>query len=82
MALEVELRHFDSIKEELLKHHEGKFALIIGTELIGTFDTAEMAYKKGIETRGNVPMLIKRISKDETPDTIPSMTFGLLRADS
>lgn len=81
MALEIELRHFESIKADLLQHQEGKYALIIGTELIGVFDHREEAYKTGVEKRGNVPMLIKLITREETAETIPAMTLGLLRAN-
>ncbi len=80
MVLERELEHFESIKAELLQRHEGKFALIVGTELLGVFDHQEEAYKVGIEKRGNVPMLIKQILKEETPARIPAMMLGLLHA--
>jgi len=78
--LKRELEFFESQKEELLKHHEGKYALIIGEELLGTFDSSAKAYASGISARGNVPMLIKRIERDETPGSIPSLTLGLLHA--
>jgi len=81
MALDTELRYFESIKGELLQHHEGKYALVIGTDLVGVFDHSEEAYKAGIEQRGNVPMLIKRVSKDDPVETIPAMTLGLVRAN-
>ncbi len=80
MALEREQRHFESIKPQLLEHHEGKYALIVEEELIGTFDHREEAYKVGIQKYGNVPMLIKLISKEESIDSIPAMTLGLLGA--
>lgn len=80
MALETELQHYESIKADLLQHYEGKYALIIGAELIGIFDQREAAYRTGIEQRGNVPMLIRRIVRDEPMDVIPAMTLGLLRA--
>ncbi len=80
MALETELRHFDTIKEELLRHHDGKHALIISSELIGVFDHRAEAYKAGLERRGNVPMLIKRIAREETLESVPSMSLGLLSA--
>ena len=80
MALETELQVFDSKKVELLSHHEGKFALIIGTELIDTFDQWEAAYQAGLEKKGNVPMLIKRVVRDENLETVPAMTLGLISA--
>lgn len=80
MALETELAYFESLKAELLKHNEGKYALIIGSELIGTYDRQEDAYKAGIEAKGNVPMLIKLISKGKATESIPAMALGLISA--
>ena len=80
MELETELQFFQSTKDELLQHHEGKYALIIGPELLGVFDHREEAYKDGIEKRGNVPMLIKLIARDEPVESVPAMNLGLLRA--
>jgi len=79
-SLSIELKYFESIKEELLKHHKGKYALVIGEELIGTFDHPEEAYRIGLEKRGNAPMLIKLVTKEETPETMPTMSLGLFNA--
>jgi len=80
MALEREIHRFEALKAELLQHHEGKFALVVGEDLIGVFDREEDAYKAGIEGRGNVPMLIKRILRVELTESVPAMTLGLLGA--
>ena len=80
MALETELHHYQSIKDELLAHHEGKYALIIGTDLLGAFDDAEAAYAHGVEKRGNVPMLIKQVLRDEPAESLPAMVLGLIGA--
>jgi len=80
MPLEVELKYYNSIKTNLLKSHEGKFVLIIGEEQLGIFDKPEDAYEKGIELRGNVPMLIQTIQETERIETIPSMVLGLINA--
>lgn len=80
MALETELAYFIKIKQELLKHYEGKFALIVGEQLVGTFDTQEAAYTDGVAKFGNVPMLIKRIERDERIESVPAMSFGLIHA--
>lgn len=79
-VLEVELQYFESHKNEWLEHHEGKFALVVGQELLGVFDSREDAYKAGIELRGNVPMLIKQISRREPTETVPALTLGLIGA--
>jgi len=80
MPLERELAFYQTIKEQLLQHHEGKFVLIIGEEQFGIFDKAEDAYRHGIEMRGNVPMLIKQITRDETVELLPAMVLGLINA--
>jgi hypothetical protein len=80
MALETEVKYYESIKAELLQHHEGKYALIIGGELLGVFDHREEAYKTGIEKHGNVPMLIKLIARDEPTESVPAVNLGLFSA--
>lgn len=81
MALETELQHFGTIKPQLLEHHEGKYAVIVGTDLLGVFDDAESAYAYAIEKRGNVPMLIKQVLREEPPaESVPAMMLGLISA--
>ncbi len=80
MALETERQYYDSVKPELLRHHEGKFVLIIGNEVLGAFDNPEEAYKAGLQQRGNLPMLIKQVLKNEPTESIPAVTLGLLSA--
>ena len=80
MALETELGKYKAIKGELLQHHEGKYALIVGEELLGVFDHGQEAYDTAVRQRGNVPMLIKKILKDEPVESIPAMALGLMDA--
>lgn len=82
MELQQELDFFNVHRERWLQDHKGKFALIKGTELIGTFDTAENAYVAGVERFGNVPFLIKQVLERELEGHIPALTLGLLRAHS
>lgn len=81
MALEQELKYFESNKAELLKHHEGKFALIKGDKLINTYTKEEEAYEEGVKRFGTEPFLIKRVSKEDPPEKIPALMMGALRAD-
>jgi hypothetical protein len=80
MALEVEQRHYGSVKDDLLRHHEGKFVLIVKEDVLGVFDDAAEAYKFGLQERGNVPMLIKRVVRDEPTEELPALSLGLLNA--
>lgn len=79
--LETEKRAFERLKPELLQRAAGKFALIVGDQLEGTFDTEGAAYEAGISKYGNVPMLIQRISTEQENPTIPALTLGILHAD-
>lgn len=80
MLLEQELKYFNSIRNELVKNHEGKFALIRDEKLVGTFDHAESAYNEGVRTFGTEPFLVKQILREEPIETIPTLTVGLLNA--
>ena len=78
--LATELEYYETIKTGLLKHHEGKFVLIVGTEQLGVFDKTEDAYQRGILLKGNVPMLIKRVQPTEPVAHVPAMVLGLINA--
>ena len=76
MALEKEQAFFAENKDSLLEHHEGKFALIYDSELIGIWDSKENAYINGIERLGNVSFLIKQIVAEEPIETVPVLFVG------
>ncbi len=65
MPLEKELAQFDKMKQELLKHHLGKFALIHGEQFIGAFDSPANAYAEGVKRFGREAFLIKHIAEVE-----------------
>ena len=76
--LEQELEYYESIKETLLKHYKGKFALIKGQELIGTFDTDRQVYTEGVERFGSEEFLARPITEEESVAKYPALTLGLL----
>jgi len=80
MALEKEIQFFEQHRSEWITHYEGKFALVVCVELVGTFDTSEAAYEVGVERFGNVPMLIKQIVREDSVACIPALTLGLICA--
>ena len=80
MVLEKELKYFESTKEELLKHHKEKFALIKDETLVGTFTKMEEAYEEGVKRFGNELFLIKRIIDKEPPESIPALMTGAISA--
>lgn len=80
MPLERELAHFEKIKDELLKNHKGKFALIHGEDFLGAYDTPDNAYKEGVEKFGRELFLIKRISETEEVYRNHALFSGLMNA--
>ncbi len=64
-ALEKELETYESLLPTL-KADEGKFALIHGAVLLGTFDSYEDALNIGYERCGLKPFLVKRIKANES----------------
>lgn len=79
--LKTELEFFEAQKGELLLHFEHKFVLVKNQALHGSFDSFKAAYERGLDLFGNVPMLIKRVERDETPLAFPALALGVLRAN-
>jgi len=61
MALEQELETFESKLPELRATHEGEFALVHGTEIVGTFPSFKDAVDAGYEKFGLTPFFVERI---------------------
>ena len=70
---EAEMRAFEARKEELLRSCEGKFAVFRGDEFLGVFDTASGAYTAGITKWGEVPFLIKEVTREERIERVSSV---------
>lgn len=56
-----EIESFGRMKEELLKHHNGKFVVFKGSEFVGAFDTLDNAAKEAISRFGRGPYLIRQV---------------------
>lgn len=76
--LDVERGYYEEIKAILLDHYKGKFALIQGKELFGTFDTGEQAYAEGIRLFGTEPFLARQVAEEAAVAKYPALTLGLL----
>ena len=61
--LETHMANRDRLLAEALR----KYALISGTNIIGTYDTESDAINEGYRRLGNVPFLVKRITPVEEP---------------
>jgi hypothetical protein len=60
-----EMARYQQLLPELAAD-EGKFALIYGDDLLGTFESYEDALKVGYERAGLKPFLVKRINVVES----------------
>ena len=80
MALDKELELFAKMKPELLKNHEGKFALIRGEEFIGAYDSAENAYAEGVKRFGCESFLVKKVTQEEEIYRNQALALGLMNA--
>lgn len=76
-----ERKFYNENRAEWLKQHPGKFALIKGRELFGTFDSPDVAYAEGLKVLGNVPMLVIQILPEQPVARFPALQLGLIRAD-
>jgi hypothetical protein len=65
--LETEMRYFNEHRSELLRDSAGKFALVKGDVLLGTFDSETAAIRHGYEKLGNVPFLVKQVTEADIP---------------
>lgn len=77
--LEQELAFYEERRQELLAVSAGRFALIKGRELIGTFPTLQDAYRQAVDRFGNTPILIRQILPADPAQKLPAFTQGLLR---
>ena len=75
--LEAELRYFNEHRAELLEAAAGKFALIKGESVIGMFDTEASAIRRGYETVGNIPFLVKKVTEVDIPLSFTSYNLGV-----
>lgn len=76
--LQVELTFFYAHRDEWLKDHREKWALVKGEELVDTFDSAENAYEAGVERYGTESFLVKQIIESDPVAEIPVLSIGLL----
>jgi hypothetical protein len=65
--LAIELKTYEQHKDELLQHGEGKYVLIAGETIIGTYDTKLDAVAAGHQQVGPGPFLVKKIERVEKP---------------
>jgi hypothetical protein len=80
-VLERELATFERERKHLEQEHLGKFVLIRGDQIIGTFDTFDAAADEALRQFGQGPYLIRRIG-EEAMALPPALAYGLICAGS
>ncbi|HEY2252856.1 MAG TPA: hypothetical protein VGH74_17415 [Planctomycetaceae bacterium] len=71
-----ELKTFEDKKAELLSTAEGKFVLIHGGSVLGTYNDEQDAINEGYKAVGNVPFLVRRIVEVEIPANFVNNNIG------
>ena len=80
MIFETELAYFESIKEELLRHNAGQFAVIKGDRLLGTYTTDREAFQAGVKEFQLEQFLLKHVVETEEVIQYPALAVGAIRA--
>ena len=66
-ALDLELQTYQAQKDALLRSSEGKFVLIHGNAVLGTYETKLDAVSAGHAQIGPGPFLVKKIERVDKP---------------
>ena len=61
----------------MLERAAGKFVLVKGEALIGTFDSETEAIRHGYQTLGNVAFLVKQVTEADIPLSFTSFNLGV-----
>lgn len=80
--LDEERAYFDEHLPDWLQHYPGKYIVVRGNELVGTFDTQEQALSEGARRFGLSSFLVRQVLESNPEVRIPALTLGLLNADS
>ncbi len=80
--LEEERKYFTDHQVEWRKTYPGKFALVKGNQLVGTFNRPEDAIAEGARRFGTEPFLVRSVDQVEEEVYIPALALGILNAGS
>jgi hypothetical protein len=76
-ALDIELETYEKYRDHLLATAEGKYVLIYKDQVVSTYDTQMDAVAQGYRQFGNVPFLVKKITRVEIPENFVSHLLGV-----
>jgi hypothetical protein len=78
MQLELEIAFFERHRSEWANEQVGRFALVKGESLVGTYDSPDDALSEGARRFGRESFLVRLILPPRQEVTIPALTMGLL----
>ncbi|MFI5364366.1 MAG: hypothetical protein ACHQ4J_01970 [Candidatus Binatia bacterium] len=67
MALDTEIRAYETKREELERHYKGKFVIFHGEDFIGAFDSLDTAAEEAVRRFGRGPYLIRQVGVPPSP---------------
>ena len=79
--LSLELTVFERHRQEWERDHARRFVVIHGEDVIGFFDTFELASQTAIERFGPRDVLIKRVAAETPSQLSPAVMYGLTVAE-
>jgi hypothetical protein len=77
VTLQQELEVFERHRFELLDRAAGKYVLVKGLDIIGTFETEAEAIREGYQQFGNDAFLVKHVLEADVPLNFASFNLGL-----
>jgi hypothetical protein len=79
--LKEEREFYEENRAAWLKDHASKFALVKGRQLVGFYESPDLAYQDGLTKLGNVPMLVIQVLPEQPVARFPALQLGLIGAD-
>jgi hypothetical protein len=79
--LERERAVYAEHEAEWARVHPGRYVVLKGDRLLGTFDSIEQALAAGAASFGLDSFLVRKLGEKQDEINIPALTLGLLRAN-
>ena len=80
--LDLERAYYAKHSAHWADEHAGRFVVVKGETLVGTFATLDEALAAGARNFGLEPFLVRQLGVAPEPVSVPALTLGLLGAHS
>ena len=77
-----ETEFFDTHREEFARKYAGRFLLIKGEKLIGSYSTRDRAVTEGVKRYGQGPFLVRAPEEDTPVFSVPALALGILQVST